>query len=189
MMDPFETLRVLSEHRTDQVVVPTMVALRVWSTVSKRPELDLPLVGCMGKASSLGLGVALARPDRQVWVIDGDGSLLMNLGSLVTVANLAPPNLVHFVYNNGIYETTGGQPVPGVGRVDFVGLARAAGYAHAFRFEEIETLTQRLREVISLPGPTLVDLHVGQATKLGPLPPARRTAEALRVVRAALAGT
>jgi|DewCreStandDraft_1066081.scaffolds.fasta_scaffold00107_115 phosphonopyruvate decarboxylase len=188
MMDPFDALRVLSEHRTDQVVVPTMVALRVWSALSKRPELDLPLVGCMGKASSLGLGLALARPDRQVWVIDGDGSLLMNLGTLVTIGNLAPPNLIHFVYNNSVYETTGGQPVPGAGRVDFVGLARAAGYTAAFRFDDIETLSHRLREVISLPGPTLVDLHVGQATKLGPLPPARRTAEALRTVKAALAG-
>ncbi len=189
MMDPIETLRLLSEHRTDQVVVPTMVALRVWSLVSKRPELDLPLVGCMGKASSLGLGVALARPDRQVWVIDGDGSLLMNLGSLVTIGNLSPPNLVHFVYNNGVYETTGGQPVPGAGRTDFVGLARAAGYSHAFRFDDLETLSQRLPEVLGLPGPTLVELHVGRATAHGPLPPARRTAEALRTVKAALGGS
>ena len=69
----------------------------------------------MGKASSIGLGIALARPDKKVLVIDGDGSLLMNLGSLVTVANMSPKNLVHFVYQNGTYGVSGGQPIPGSG--------------------------------------------------------------------------
>ena len=67
----------------------------------------------MGKASSVGLGVALARPDVRVLVLDGDGSLLMNLGSLVTIASQAPKNLVHVVFDGATYDTSGAQPTPG----------------------------------------------------------------------------
>ena len=68
-------------------------------------------------------------------MLDGDGSLLMNLGSLVTIANMAPPNLVHFVFENEIYRTSGGQPIPGVGKISFTGFAKAAGYANVHDFE------------------------------------------------------
>ena len=73
----------------------------------------------MGGASSLGLGLALARPDRRVIVFDGDGSLLMQLGSLATIAGAAPRNLVHFLFKNGVYHTSGAQGIPGglVGRL------------------------------------------------------------------------
>ena len=72
----------------------------------------------MGGASSLGLGMALARPDRRVLVLDGDGSLLMQLGSLATVAGAAPRNLVHFLFKNGVYHTSGAQGIPGGLSVD-----------------------------------------------------------------------
>ena len=89
-----QAVEAIGRLRGDAVVVATMTALREWGAVSRRPELDLDLVGAMGKASSMALGVALARPKRKVLVLDCDGSLLMNLGSLVTIGNLAPANLV-----------------------------------------------------------------------------------------------
>src|SRR5918996_398963 len=92
-MSYLEALAVLSRRRRDELVVTTMTSSRVWARVSERPELDLSFGGCMGKASSLGLGLALGRPERRVWVLDGDGSLVMNLGTLVTIAQQAPPNL------------------------------------------------------------------------------------------------
>ena len=70
-------------------------------------------VGFMGGASSIGLGLALAEPERRVVVLDGDGSLLMQLGSLATVAGAKPPNYIHFLFNNGIYHTSGSQEIPG----------------------------------------------------------------------------
>src|SRR5260221_9002761 len=85
--------------------------------------------GSMGLASSIGLGLALARPDVRVIVLDGDGSLLMNLGSLATIGLLRPPNLVVVVMDNEEYATTGGQPTPTARGADLEAAARAMGVA------------------------------------------------------------
>ena len=127
-MDYLAALTALHGRRRDEVVVTTMTSTPAWGLISARPELDLDFGDCMGKASSLGLGLALGRPRLGVWVLDGDGSLVMNLGTLVTIAQQAPPNLLHVVLENGVYEWTGGQPLPGTGRTDLVSLAGAAGY-------------------------------------------------------------
>ena len=95
-----------------------------WKSVSEDRSLDLPIYGGMGKASSVALGLALAVPDRKILVLDGDGGLLMNLGSLVTIAEQQPRNLVHVVFEDGVYFTTGAQPVPGAGSMDLAGIAR-----------------------------------------------------------------
>ena len=125
MIDGLEAQNVISRYRGDAVVVTTMSTNFEWPQVSTNPDLDLMFSGAMGKASSVGLGVALARPDKKVIVLDGDGSLLMNLGSLVTIANMAPPNPVHFVFENEVYRTTGGQLIPGAVKSSFTGLAAA----------------------------------------------------------------
>ena len=167
MMDGVAALKLLAQRRTDQVMITHMTANYDWSRNAEHQELDIHLGGAMGKASSLGLGVALARPDANVWVLDGDGSLLMNLGSLVTVGNMRPQNLVHFLYENDAYDTTGGQPIPNAGRTDFAAMAKAAGYERTYTFEAIEDLEARLDEVLSGPNPTFVALKVGS---LGPRP-------------------
>jgi len=126
--------------------------------------------GAMGKASSVGLGVALARPDRKVIVLDGDGSLLMNLGSLVTIANMAPPNLIHFVFENDVYRTTGGQPIPRAGKISFTGLAAAAGYANVHEFADLESLERNIEAVFNEVGPTLVCLKIVPTSERSPFP-------------------
>lgn len=153
-------LQLISQHRQEAVVVPTMMASREWPRASTRPELDLPLMDCMGKASSAGLGFALAQPDVRIIVLDGDGSLLMNLGSLVSIAQAGPENLVHVVLQNGIYEMSGGQPIPGLDVFSFTGLALAAGYAAADRFNDETALAQNLPSLLSSPGPSMVVLDV-----------------------------
>lgn len=186
-MDGKEAIRIIAERREDQVVVTTMSTSREWPPVSKRQELDLPLYGCMGKASSLGLGVAVGAPDRQVLVLDGEGSLLMNLGSLVTIAALAPANLVHFVFDNAAYDTSGGQPTPGAGVVDFAGLALEAGYRAAYEFEDADQLRQQLPSILREEGPVLVNLKVPKGWADSPFP-TRKTGQAMKEVGAALAG-
>jgi len=184
MIDPYRALETISKHRTNEVVITTMSSSRSWPEFSQRPDLDLPLRGCMGKASSLGLGVALARPDRRVVVLDGDGSLLMNLGSLVTVAGKAPTNLVHVVLEGNSYDTSGGQPTPGEGRVDLAGLAKAAGYRTAVSIEENADLERQWPDLVNAEGPIFVRLHVPSMWVTGEMPPAvgagwKRVAEAL----------
>src|SRR3990172_5897169 len=103
----------LGGGRTDQVVVTTMGSIREWSRVSRHP-LDFHYIpSAMGQGSSLGLGIALARPERRVIVLNGDGSMLMNLGSLVTIAAQGPRNYYLNVFDNGVYEITGGQLTAG----------------------------------------------------------------------------
>src|SRR5262249_34427948 len=105
-MKPEEVLRLIAAHRGSAICVPTMTTGPEWRALAP-DDLSVGCVGFMGGASSLGLGLALARPDRRVLVLDGDGSLLMQLGSLATIAGAAPRNLVHFLFKNGVYHTSG----------------------------------------------------------------------------------
>ncbi|MFI5266473.1 MAG: thiamine pyrophosphate-dependent enzyme [Chloroflexota bacterium] len=160
VMDGLEALKVLTRARTDEVVVLSESCRQDWPPLSMRPELDIAVTGSMGKASSFGLGIALARPDVRVWVLDTDGALLMNLGSLVTIARAKPANLLHVVYDNDAYDTTGGQPTPGSRMADFRALAHDSGYPASYRFEDVAALERELASVLAGPLPALAVLKV-----------------------------
>ncbi len=190
MMQLQDAFRIIEGYREDAVVVACQESRHPWAEVSTNVELDIPFAGCMGKGSSLGLGIALARPDRRVVVIDGDGSLLMNLGSLVTVAGQAPANFYHFVVENGIYAGTGGQPIPNQAGISFASMALAAGYAASYEFDDLEEFAVHAREVFAGSGPVLVSLKVRpepETRPLGKRPRGRRLPEGIASVRAALA--
>ena len=161
-MKPEDVLRALAAERGDAIVVPTMTTAPAWRSLAPN-DLSVTCVGFMGGASSLGLGMALARPDRRVLVLDGDGSLLMQLGSLATVAGAAPRNFVHFLFKNGVYHTSGAQGIPGGLSVDFVMMARAAGYRMATVVDDLGDLKRRLPEILRAEGPVFVELHTGLA--------------------------
>jgi phosphonopyruvate decarboxylase len=159
MMKRDDCVRLIAREHTDEIVVPLYQAAFEWMVIKPWP-LTYYAFGAMGQGSSHGLGFALGRPDRRVLVLDGDGSLLMNLGTLVTIAEAAPQNLVHFVFENGTYEANGSHPIPGAGRVDFAGIARAAGIPNAFTFDHIDVFEEKLPEVMRMRGPVFVDLKV-----------------------------
>ena len=119
----------------------------------------------MGGASTLGLGLALGCPDRRVIVLDGDGSLCMQLGSLPTIAGVAPRNLAHLLFKNNVYHTSGSQGTPGGEGVDYVMMARGAGYRDAFAVRTLDELERRLPAILTGEGPLLVELHTGLAEK------------------------
>lgn len=163
MINNTDAVRLIDSKRNGSIIVPTMNANNVGfglPSVTTDQKMDLPLSGAMGKASSLGLGLALAQPDKKVFVLDGDGSLLMNLGALVTTANKAPKNFYHFLFNNGVYAVTGGQPIPGSEISDWEGLAKSAGYAAVFDFDNLEDFTTGIDEVLAAEGPVFVHLAV-----------------------------
>ncbi len=157
-MKPEPVLREIAALRGDAICVPTMTTAPAWRTIAP-DDLSVTCVGFMGGASSLGLGLALACPGRRVLVFDGDGSLLMQLGSLATVAGAAPPNFVHFVFKNGVYHTSGSQEVPGGLDVDFVTMAKGAGYRDAWAIADLAELRRRLPGILAAEGPILVELH------------------------------
>ena len=155
-------------RRVDEIVIPTMGSAREWMKLGSSNPLDFILVpSAMGHGTSIGLGLALARPDRRVIVCSGDGSLLMNLGSLASIVAASVPNLVVIVFDNEVYEVTGQQPTAGAsaGRggkagVDFGSVARACGFEEVHRFTTSESWAASARRVLDARGPTFVVLDV-----------------------------
>lgn len=159
MMQPDACLRALTAVRGDAIIVTRYSAAFNLDRIDPSP-LNFTAVGAMGQGSSNALGLALGMPGHTIICLDGDGSLLMNLGTLVTIANVAPKNLYHFVVENGVYEVNGKHPIPGQGKVSFAGFARAAGYAHVFEFDDIATFTSKIAGVLTLAGPVFVTLKL-----------------------------
>ena len=160
MMKREECLKTLARHVTDgDIVLPVYSTAFDWIDIRPHP-LNYLSHGAMGLASSHALGLALGRPDKRVIVLDGDGSLLMNIGTLVTAAEAAPKNFFHFVCENGTYEANGGHPIPGRERVDFAGFARAAGYRNVHEFSDLKNFEQRIASVFDEQGPVFVTLKI-----------------------------
>ncbi|MBI1963196.1 MAG: thiamine pyrophosphate-binding protein [Candidatus Rokubacteria bacterium] len=160
---PEDALRAIAAVRGDAICVPTMTTAPAWRTIAP-DDLSATCVGFMGGASSLGLGLALARPERRVLVFDGDGSLLMQLGALATNAGARARNFVHFLFKNGVYHTSGAQAVPGLD-VDFGLMAKGAGYRRTYAIHELEELKRRLPALLTEEGPLFVELSTGLADK------------------------
>ena len=158
MMKRDECFRVLKRHVTDEVVVATYSSAVDWLNIGER-VLNYFSIGAMGLDSSHALGLALGRPDKRIICLQGDGSLLMNLGCLVTIAAVAPKNLVHIVVKNRTYEANGGHPIPNI-KTDFAAIARSAGYAHAHEFSELANFEQQAGHVLKQEGPVFATLHV-----------------------------
>ncbi len=174
-----QALEVLAAHRGERVVLTTMSAIAVWPRLSDSP-LDFHYIpSAMGQAPPLGLGLALAKPERGVVVVNGDGCTLMNLGCLVTIAE-NPAELYLVIIENGLYEVTGGQPVAGAGRTDFAGLDRAAGIRRVYAYESADAWRLGAAEALAPPGPAVICLKVegrhGQKTPAPPRPMAEQVA-------------
>ena len=157
MIDVRDAMRAVLKHRKGDLVVSTEMAVLAWADVSDDWSLDIGMPS-MSKGSSMALGMALAQPDRRVIVWDGDGGLLMNLGSLVTIAGKAPANLYHIVLDNGMYATTGGQRVPNVGNSSFAALAKEAGYPRTYEFDNLEDWKTSVEQLLDEKGPLLIVL-------------------------------
>ena len=191
LVPALEVLRDL--RRADEVVVTSMGSSREWPKLSRHP-LDFHYVpSAMGQAQSLALGIALAQPNRLVIAMLGDGSLLMNLGSLVTLAASGAENLTLVVLENGIYEVTGGQrtaassPALAPEGVDFAAIAGAAGIQTARRFEELSAWQAAAEVTLRLPGPRVIVLSVEPVADYELPTPQPAIAQRAARLRAALA--
>ena len=127
-------------------------------------ERDFLTVGSMGHASQIALGIAMAKPDRKVWCFDGDGATIMHMGSMAIVANKAPRNYVHVVFNNGAHDSVGGQPTVGL-KIDLPAVAKAVGYPNAFSVDTKEDLIDALKAVKTLHGPVLLEVKVKKGNR------------------------
>lgn len=125
-------------------------------------ERDFLTVGSMGHASQIALGIALAQPNRRVWCFDGDGAAIMHMGSMAIVANKAPKNYVHVVFNNGAHDSVGGQPTVGL-KIDLPAVAKAVGYKQILSVDNKEGLKQQLSNLGE--GPVFLEVKVKKGNR------------------------
>ena len=183
MMTVAQLLEPLARHRTNEVVVTTMSAVRPWGLLSES-DLDFASAdSAMGHAADLALGLALAQPARKVVCLNGDGSMLMGLGTLVTAVGSNAENFLLVVCDNGEYEITGNQPVAASGRLDYAGMADAAGFRKVCRFDEARAWSAAVPDILSAKGPTLVHVITEPGTQ-GPI--GRSFSEAARYLQYSL---
>ena len=127
-------------------------------------ERDFLTVGAMGHASQIALGIALEKQDRKVWCFDGDGASIMHMGSMAIVANKAPQNYVHVVFNNGAHDSVGGQPTVGL-KIDIPAIAKAMGYKHVYDVDTKEGLQELIGEIKVQEGPIFLQACVKQGNR------------------------
>ncbi len=184
MIPLIDALEVIHQYRQDAVVITTMGAAREWQKLEPHPKDLVYMPSSMGQGPPLGLGIALAKPDQRVIVVNGDGCLLMNLGCLVTITAQAPKNFTLIVVDNGVYEVTGGQATvgdkskrAGDDPVNFADLARAAGFTEVYEFDDAEAFRFE-QETLHEEGPVCIVLKTTYQTEdisaRSPGPPAER---------------
>lgn len=174
MIDSREAMAFLAEKLTGELVVASLGNTKYELFAAQdRPE-NFYMWNAMGMAASVGLGLAMAAPERRVVILDGDGALLMNLGSLASEGWRAPPNLVHIVFDNRIHGMTGGQPTATSAGADLARIAQGAGFPHAERAETLPAFQSAVERCWVEPGPWFVQALVNQRER-GVRPPKSTT--------------
>lgn len=155
-MKRYEAIEVITNSLNgDELIISANGRIsRELFSIKESPN-NFYMLGSMGLASSIGLGLAYNRPNRKVVVIDGDGNILMNLGSLATIGHFAPNNLVHIVLDNEVHASTGGQPTVS-NTVQLEEVANATGFRIAKRVTSSEDLHLSVREALSSKGPSFI---------------------------------
>ena len=129
----------------------------------KEKESNFYMIGSMGLASSIGLGVALKNPKKKIFIFDGDGNILMNLGSLITIGSLKPKNLIHIIFDNGSHESTGGQPTAS-SKIEILNIAKNCNY-QVFATNNKLQLKKILKKIKLIKKPVMIVIKIKNSKK------------------------
>ncbi|TWI74992.1 thiamine pyrophosphate-dependent enzyme [Bradyrhizobium huanghuaihaiense] len=168
VMNRFDiTSRLIAKLKHEEAVIGGIgnTNFDLWAA-GHRPQ-NFYMLGSMGLAFPIALGVALAQPGRRVFALEGDGSLLMQLGALSTIAALKPKNLIMIVMDNGIYQITGAQPTPAAGVADIVGIATASGLVRSSWAADEEDFERLVDEAMSADEPSLIAVRIDDKPGVG----------------------
>ena len=160
MIHADDVFRVFEEHRGKAIVTTGGVAGRKWPQTSNNPERDVSMGSAMGQTTSAAFGLALGLPDEKIVLFDSEGALLMNLGGLASIAGKQPKNFVHFLLDNEVYATTGGQPVPNNTNIDYASMAKSIGYPSTYHFDNLEDLATNIETIMNEDGPVFVSIKI-----------------------------
>jgi thiamine pyrophosphate-dependent acetolactate synthase large subunit-like protein len=168
MINRLEATRYLVEQLSDEPIIASCGNPKFdLFTAAESRKANFYMWNSMGMASSIGLGLAMARPDKKVIVLDGDGAILMNSNSLTTAASKAPANLVHIIWDNAQYQITGGQPTHTAGKADIEAIARGAGFKKALTVNTFAAFKEALSQILSQPGPWILVAKTDSSKALG----------------------
>ena len=161
------TQRLVAKLRREEAVIGGIgnTNFDLWAA-GHRPQ-NFYMLGSMGLAFPIALGVALAQPERRVFALEGDGSLLMQLGALSTIASLKPKNLIMIVMDNGIYQITGAQPTPAAGVADLVAIASGSGLTNSAWAADEEDFERLVDEAMAVDEPSLIALRIDDKPGVG----------------------
>jgi thiamine pyrophosphate-dependent acetolactate synthase large subunit-like protein len=168
VMNRFDlTKRLVGQLKREEAVIGGIgnANFDLWAS-GQRPQ-NFYMLGSMGLAIPIALGVAIAQPQRHIVALEGDGSLLMQLGSLTTVAALGQKNLTMVIMDNGLYQITGGQPTPAAGIADFVAIARGAGIARSAWAADEEDFDRLIDSALAEGGPTFIAARIDDRPGVG----------------------
>jgi thiamine pyrophosphate-dependent acetolactate synthase large subunit-like protein len=168
VMNRFElTKRLVGQLKHDEAVIGGIgnANFDLWAT-GQRPQ-NFYMLGSMGLTIPIGLGVAIAQPQRHVVALEGDGSLLMQLGCLATVAMLKPKNLTMVIWDNGIYQITGNQPTASAATADLVAIARGSGLANSNWAADEEDFDRLFAAALKAGVPTLIAARIDNKPGVG----------------------
>jgi len=168
VMNRFDiTSRLIAKLTNEEAVIGGIgnTNFDLWAA-GHRPQ-NWYMLGSMGLAFPIALGVALAQPKRRVFALEGDGSLLMQLGSLSTIATLSPKNLTMVVMDNGIYQITGAQPTPAAANSDIVAIAVASGLSRSAWAADEEDFERLIDQSMSSDLPTLIGVRIDDKPGVG----------------------
>jgi phosphonopyruvate decarboxylase len=168
-----EAIRRIAAATQDDIIVSTTgkasrELFEIREALGQGHKRDFLTVGSMGHSSSIALGIALQKPEKRVWCLDGDGAALMHMGAMAVIGANHPHNLVHIILNNQAHETVGGMPTVSKS-VDWPGVAMACGYDASLTAETYEELEERLRVAKVSEKLTLLEVHcaIGSRNDLG----------------------
>ncbi len=168
MINRLEATRYLVRQLSDEPIIASCgnPKFDLFTAAGDR-KANFYMWNSMGMASSIGLGLAMARPDKKVIILDGDGAFLMNLNSLTTAANKSPRNLTHIIWDNRAYQLTGGQPSHTSEKADLEAIAKGAGFNKVLSIDTLTAFKEAISQILSEPGPWIVVVKTDSAGATG----------------------
>tara|TARA_B100000029_G_scaffold463479_1_gene496807 strand:+ start:4204 stop:4755 length:552 start_codon:yes stop_codon:yes gene_type:complete len=164
-MNRKDAIKIISKYVKDEPIISAngFISRELFNTYEK--ESNFYMIGSMGLASSIGLGISLKNPKKTIYVFDGDGNILMNLGSMTTIGKLKPKNLVHIIFDNQVHESTGGQTTNSK-NIDLEKIAQSTNYT-TFVAKEKKELECIFKKIKFLDGPIFIKIRISKTTKIG----------------------
>ena len=157
-----EAIKCIVEYTNDNPIISTTgktsrELFEIRETRDEGHRFDFLTVGSMGHASSIALSIALQKPRRRIWCIDGDGAVLMHMGAMAVIGSIKPRNLIHIIINNGAHESVGGMPTV-AGDLDITSIAKGCGYEYIVTVENLDSLNSELEKVSQKEGLALIEI-------------------------------